>query len=103
MKLNKLQRYTAYCIMLEEAWSIRGYYLDNGNNPFMDGLTGRCGGFCDLAMSLFEMADNIHPFVEIMKHRPEPYYAYWFPSNVDGWDKRISILNQAIKETHPDL
>lgn len=38
---------------------------------------------------------------EIAKHRPRSRYLYWFPTTYKGWEKRIAIIEQAIKETKP--
>ena len=99
--LTKLQRYTAYCIMLAEA-ETEGIEL----------------GLCHLSGKLFDLyplesgygrpardkfghvyetqvrVDTVYP--EIWRKR-EIDGAYWFEDN----DERIAALKQCIKETHP--
>jgi hypothetical protein len=103
MKLTKDQRHTAYIILLAEAekvierpylpyyiglcWLIKdtfGLYDDGFYNP--DGST--------------EYGKAIKYFPELEKHRQSKNKDdFWFPVDKSGWDKRISLLKQAIEET----
>lgn len=102
MKLTKLQRYTAYTLMLTEAQS-KNY------------IEGR-GGYlclCFLAYDLFSLSihgtvgeeteeDNFKiTFPELLNKRPKELYkdAYWF--NPNDHKSRIELLKQCIQETHP--
>jgi hypothetical protein len=98
MKLTKLQRYTAYCIMLAEA-----------ENPSKrEILTGGStdAGLCFLYRILFD--DNkLYYFAK--RILPE-LYRMIPDKNPDkenlrivkeGWVKRKQLLNQCIQETHP--
>ena len=40
-------------------------------------------------------------FPEVYKHRPKEAQTDWFSHSTKGINKRIAILNQAIKETNP--
>lgn len=91
MKLTKQQRHMAYMIMLAEAeggeYSAYGFCriisqcLDNSTyEPRLDDL---------------ELTD----LPELWAKRPSCYIDYWFPSNNEGWQSRISLLKQCIEET----
>jgi hypothetical protein len=99
MKLNRLERHTAYIIMLAEA--------ESGNIPRNeDGLHGLC--FCtwfwfglpnsDRASWL----DNILTFFPELwaKRTSDSLLAGWFPGDESGWQKRIELLKQCIEETY---
>jgi len=104
MKLTKLQRYTAYVIMLAEAKSPE-YAIERKENI--------C--FCYLAWDLFELdifgyvgmeekCDSFKGcFPELLKKRPKEFFkAYWFECGTkEGTAKRIELLKQCIEETHP--
>lgn len=105
MKLTKLQRYTAYVIMLNEFDSRE---IINQWGKF------RC--ICYLAGSLFDLDINgdvgceksddsfIDCFPEILKHRPKYFEhgRWWFTLDEIGYEKRREIFRQCILETHPD-
>lgn len=89
MTLTKDERYTAYCIMLEEAES--GEYLSVG-----------------LCRLMYEVFDSIkyynyavlkEEFPELALKRPSKASIMWFPSGQSGWDSRIAIIKQCIEET----
>lgn len=92
MKLTKLQRYTAYCILLEEA-----------ENPIRyDGFLYRSDdlGICYMWFCLTGYNYLYHTFKTIL---PELYAKrkgdgkfYW-----DNWGERKEALKQCIIETHP--
>lgn len=91
MKLTKLQRHTAYIILLSELEE-RSMYA----------------GFCELCSLL-----DRHPYLlneddleinphlpDLYKHKPKVHGIYWFPCNDEGYKKRKEILLQCIKETY---
>lgn len=100
MKLNKSQRFAAYCIMLSE---IENYVNNVDNYDAHD-------GFCFLILQLFGLRGkgdsyfgNIKLyFPELSKREPKNSEALWFPAVCHGGAKpRIEILKQCIIETHP--
>jgi hypothetical protein len=98
MKLNKLERFTAYCILLAEAEEIlnqRKDFLNNGS-----------GGFCDILECILSVDCLNNPIEkvglkELAHKKPHNYNLYWFSNNIGGWKQRIQLLKQCIKETHP--
>ena len=97
MKLTKLQRHTAYIILLAEAEKKmkRRNYGD---------------GFCILIGTTFNRGTilfvnsyiSITDLKELYLREPDEYYnyyGYWFPQTKEGWQKRIEILKQCIIET----
>lgn len=87
MKLTKLQRHTAYIIMLEESESF--YHT----------------GFCWMIYYLFDIGvgcydSSIEQFLpELYDKKPNTYGAFWFDANRLGWQERIELLKQCINET----
>lgn len=97
MKLNKLQRHTAYIIMLSK------YEADVKNNACYS------QGFCYTIKELFTdqteddpWENNVEWFPELMKHKPKEtdFSGSWFNVDNEGRKKRIEILKQAIAETY---
>lgn len=96
MKLTKLQRHTAYIIMLSE--------YETGPYPL------RFNGFCWMIKELFmDQTDednwerNTRFFQELKAKKPkvlETSYGSWFWCNEEGTKKRINILKQCIEETY---
>ena len=96
MKLNKLQRYTAYCIMLHEIT-----------------LSNTTYGFCIWIDDLFELGEDYDEkvikkyFPELWNKKPKKVYreesyaqgCVWF--GYDGNKQRTELLKQCIQETHP--
>ena len=81
-----------------------------------DSYIGLCSAIADACMHIegengneLEDSNDYHypnpysamdPFIEIVKHKPKERFIYWFdPESKEGVEKRISILEQAIKET----
>lgn len=85
MKLKKLQRHTAYIIMLAEC-----------NEDV---------GFCKLILDLFDIGDGGNEYVmkdhfpELFQKRPADCRSFWFPLSPDGNNKRKLLLQECIKET----
>ncbi len=94
MKLTKLQRYTAYCIMEKE--------MKFGEEMFI--------GFCGLIDELFDIETCIWQedgfpafreyFPEIMARITKDEFKDVVLFN--NWEERKEALKQAIAETHPD-
>ena len=103
MKLTKLQRYTAYCILLEEAEEayaiIRAGGIKKKNFVGFD-----IGGVCDIIENIFNfyMHRPLHflSLTEFLNKKPHDAGLYWW-NGLDGWEKRIEALKQCIIETHP--
>lgn len=85
MKLTKLQRHTAYIIMLAESNKL-GY------------------GFCWMMLKLFYLTPSEiiikRYFPELYRKRPPGGGRFWFTVNRAGWQKRIKLLKQCIEETY---
>ena len=96
MKLTKLQRYTLYCILLEEAEKDYPYYI--GEFP----VGSKENGFCWMYNCITNSGELYYDFHLML---PELYEKrtvklsnrYYFNS----WDERIKALKQCIEETHP--
>jgi predicted HNH restriction endonuclease len=104
IRLTKLQRHTAYIILLEEA---------KGKLAGFDTSMGLCrliadtlcvddnGNYTEDAFnrSYFDVIDNFFP--ELLAKEPFPHEdpVYWFLINREGWQKRIELLKQCIEET----
>lgn len=100
MKLTKLQRYTAYCMIEEEILS--GYFSY---------------GFCIYIEDMFGLKDEEITeriiqkyFPELWNKRPKKLYqketkilgALWFePFSLESNSRRKNIIKQCIEETHP--
>ncbi len=90
MKLTKLQRYTAYCIMLVEL------------NKW--GYLGLCSaaGKLELDMPGCLAIDTLLPELRNKLYCISPY---WRRERVfsyeTGYNQRVKLLNQCIIETHP--
>src|SRR5690348_221917 len=103
MKLTKLQRYTAYCLMLSE---IEIYPT---NRKYFG------SGFCWMIFWLFGLDDDgwnngkqHNGIIDVIElYFPElqakkPYTCgAWFDHNERGWEQRAELLKQCIIETHP--
>jgi hypothetical protein len=101
MKLNKLQRHTAYIIMLAE--------IDRNSNKLSHFATD---GFCYLACNILGLTDSNNGydliideyFPELNSKKPTVLsrFGLWFKlpiTNIIGKEKRIELLKQCIKET----
>jgi hypothetical protein len=97
MQLDKLERHTAYIIMLAEA--------EAGNYQY---------GFCRMMATLFGMneesgngfegidyCNQVELLTELNNKKPENFGIWgWFPYDTDGWNARIELLKQCINETY---
>ena len=100
MKLNKLQRYTIYCIMLEEV----------ENNLIRYQHAGLCYLFTIVLNYPDEYASCIPIHSEFSFYRgfnmfPELYRKFYRCDNsfyFNCWEERIAALKKCIEETHPD-
>lgn len=75
MKLTRLQRYTAYCIMLEE---LEDYLLKRPDFHIA------YDGFCFLLFRLFDSDDmktSIDCFPELLNRKPKNAYWLWWKAN----------------------
>ena len=85
MKLTKLQRYSVYCILLEEAES-------NPVNGFCSIITWRLGIF-DAYYDDFKRT-----LPELYRFKGNKLQgSYWFKN----WGERIAARKACIEETHP--
>lgn len=94
MKLNKLQRHTAYLIMLVE--------YESDPKRFWD------AGLCYLTYCLddegYEVLNGRNIFID--SDLPELFdkrttrKGFWFPIGKEGWQKRIELLKQCVIETY---
>jgi hypothetical protein len=89
MKLTKLQRHTAYIILLAEFEESFGFEF-----------------FCDAVYSLFDWPfgeGTIRDYLpELYRHKPATLddSGGWFSDNEDGVNTRIKLLKQCIEETY---
>ncbi len=96
MKLTKDQRYTMYCILLEEAES-NELFSDEYNQGICH-LIRDVFGFYPVLKSVYTYTkssevwfDDIAP--ELLKYKRDG--TYWF----NNWEERIEALKQCIAET----
>ena len=94
MKLTKLQRYTLYCILLEEAEDI-DFYDDYGFCHLIQDITGLYPRWNSVISENHVLFNDLCP--ELSRYRPPCFKWYWF----NNWDERIKALKQCIEETHP--
>lgn len=93
--MNQLQRYTFYCILLQEA----------EENIIEDRYTGLCSLILQVSeLDCYEI--NLYPSFCLKTQLPELYAfkkskCYWWPTDKEGWQQRIKALKQCIKQTHP--
>jgi hypothetical protein len=99
MKLTKLERHTAYIIMLYE-FENKTEYEGRFYTGYYIGRIYRVG-FCDVLFHLWEGYIEISDLIELYKKKPsiEPLGAYWFTACMEGWQKRIDLLKECINET----
>jgi hypothetical protein len=96
--LTKLERHTAYLIMLEEAEDPTSYSTL---------LYSPClCGFCYMIGVLFRMGNGASEtiirdyFPELYKRKPSTAAnLFWFTRNEAGWEERKKILLECINET----
>ena len=96
MKLTKLQRYTAYCILLEEAE--RPSILPDFYDGEMRGT--KENGLCWMWKLVFGSDDLYrynHTLVPELHEKSSalPYFSF------NNWEQRIAALKECIKETEP--
>lgn len=97
MKLTKLQRYTAYCILLEEA------ECKITNSDFSHGL---CRLYWDLSPEdsprVREDLPELNKVLSVVNTEYDDYFVGTiFNNDESGWAKRIAALKQCIVETAP--
>jgi len=65
-----------------------------------EGFNGVLGGLCGV-LSMVSDEVPMSQLHELYKHKPKATWSpgYWFARNSKGYQKRISILKQAITET----
>lgn len=103
VKLNRLQRYTAYCIMLAEAENPSSFI----NHAGVERKTN-AHGICFMASGVFS-EDPSDLLKRLDYHEVEKLFPEYFPkfdnlilTEDPTWPKRIKLLKQCISETHPD-
>lgn len=97
MTLTKDERYTAYCIMLQEC----------EQRVFPEGLCHISGECFDVYPITYKSGctlykESVHMkklYPEIWNKRNGNDAGYWFFKTPEGMEKRISILKQCIEET----
>ena len=96
MKLTKLQRHTAYIIMLAQT------EIDTGSNGYCYMFKRKIFGdeeYFDNSIDLYDPKCFKETFPELWAKKPKDVdhiYHSWFPY---GWKYRIELLNQCITET----
>lgn len=102
MKLTKLQRHTAYVIMLSESEIVLDNWVKGERTDHS--LCSTIGGLCDIITHvLHENIDNpLEDFglSELISKKPPLAHMYWFFNDYHGWLERIKLLNECIKETY---
>lgn len=92
MKLRKDQRYTLYCILLEEAENLLMYRKMGGFCGLISDVTGLFPTTYYARISEYEIPfKDIAPELLMYKNNR----LYWF----ENWGERIKALKQCIKET----
>ena len=103
MKLTKDQRHTAYILMLAESEVVLKNLRMGKDTPYYKGgfIRGICETICHIADLDSELLNTIDflGLYELRNKQPHNTNCYWFPSDVDGWQKRINLLKQCINET----
>ena len=95
-RLTKLERFTAYCIMLEEAELGNGYFIDEDGEKWN---YASCG-FCWMVLQLFDSQgcydspENLFPELYKKSQSCDDFY-------FENWGHRIAALKRCIIETHP--
>lgn len=101
MKLTRLQRYTAYIIMLE-------YYkgLRSGDKSDFMPFRGFPFGLCHVVYNLFRLEDEpgsiIFVISKFFPELDEKVELFGSPKSEKGRENRIASLKACIEETHPD-
>lgn len=96
MKLNKSQRFTAYCIMLAELDEPGMYWVEATKSMRSSTENGLCWLYKQLFDSTFDyFFENILP--ELSKFESND----WWSSSPTDWLVRAEALKQCIIETHP--
>ena len=103
IKLTPEQRYTLYCILLEEAKEIHAERLKE--------RWSYIGGMCDILAIILEEKDSENDILErlglteILAQEPIPRDSifYWFENNSHGWAQRIHLLEKAIKKVSKEI
>ena len=107
MKLNKLQRHTAYILMLAEAAELRVGYFAKFNNVEYPRM-----GMCHLINDIFGIFDEdpnftsitdviAENFPELQAKKNKDRYSKSWPFNTEaGWQERILFIQQCIIETY---
>lgn len=98
MKLTKLQRHTAYIIMLREAELFYDFDNDYGLCKMsydVLGLYTYCYGHKNWIYNISNYLPELWA-----KRLTDSVYSSWFTKDKKGWDERIKILKQCVKETY---
>lgn len=106
LKLTKIQRHTAYILMLNESEYLLDVVKNGWNRPrvAIEG-GGLIGGLCDILLSITanKEDDILSSFglKELIKKKPADAQTYWFTTAYEeGWQQRIDLLKQCIAETY---
>ncbi len=96
MKLTKLQRHTAYIIMLYELDNAK-YTVDMFLCNIWNNMTGK-EMIHHASKGDYDHMDKTLP--ELYRKRPSRAYYAWFAVNIAGVNKRRTFLKNCIKETY---
>lgn len=100
MKLTPLQRYTIYCIMLEEATCDNPVTVRAVGKHYGFLYASNETGFCGMLNVLFNAPNIYLHLTELRKRKKKIFFAiYHFRS----WDERIHALKESIKELEEKL
>jgi hypothetical protein len=103
MKLTKLQRHTAYIILLTEAENLSDWQkLRTGLCKLISStLKMDNTGFVTDSKILFSINRVIEFFPELQSKKPikQSLLMYWLPLTPGGWQVRMNLLKQCIEET----
>jgi len=106
-KFTKKEKYKIYCTALAmyKANSNKVYWSSWGLCEAIERALKSIYGYSYFVQYSPYYHDMIEFYPEIAKHKPLNNYkdgSYWFEVNCeDGYDKRVTILEQAIEKTKP--
>lgn len=98
MKLTRLQRYTAYILLLIEAEKrVKTHSFNNGLCGILETALYIDGVGCRTIQRYLPELSN-----RLFKRNSRWMSRCVFEPNEFGWKQRISMLEKCIQQTHPD-